>query len=110
MPEILVGGEFRIDALGLEDDADVAAQGSGLVNRVQASDGGAAGSRDHERGENSEQSSLAAAVWAKEAEEFGGANVEGDAVKRDAVLVAMHQVANGNDGLGREFGRLSGGG
>src|SRR5271170_5856207 len=26
MPEILVGGEFEVDALGLEDDADLAAQ------------------------------------------------------------------------------------
>ena len=100
MPEIFIGGEFRVDALGLENDADVAAKCFGLANRVQASDHGTAGSRHHERGKNAEQSCLAAAVRAKETEEFGRADVERDAVERDAILVAMHQVANGNDGLG----------
>src|ERR1019366_265758 len=110
MPEVFVGGEFRIDALGLEDDANVAAQGSGLANGVQARDGGAAGGRDHERGKNAEESGLAAAVRTEETEEFSGVNFERDAVERDAILVAMHQVANGNDGLGRAFGSLGGGG
>src|ERR1035437_3043596 len=110
MPEIFIRGELGIDALGLEDDANVAAPRSGLANRVQPSDHGAAGSRDHERGKNSEQSSLAAAVWTEETEEFGGANVERDAVERDAILVAMHEIVKGNDGLGRGFGSLGGGG
>src|ERR1035437_7625260 len=112
MPEIFIGGELGVDALGLEDDADVAAQGAGLANGVQAGDHGAAGSRNHERGKNSEQSGLAAAVRTEKTEEFGGANVERDAVERDAILVAMHEIANGNsnDGLGRGRGRLSGGG
>src|SRR5208337_1569847 len=42
MPEVLVGGELEVDALGLEDDADMAAQRSGLANGVEAGDGGAA--------------------------------------------------------------------
>ena len=42
MPEILVGGELGIDALRLEDNADVAAQRSGLANRVEAGNRGAA--------------------------------------------------------------------
>ena len=42
MPEVFVGGEFGIDALCLEDNADVAAERSGLVNGVEAGDGGAA--------------------------------------------------------------------
>src|ERR1035441_5484544 len=83
MPEVFVGGEFRIDALGLEDDANVAAQGSGLANGVQARDGGAAGGRDHERGKNAEESGLAAAVRTEETEEFSGVNFERDAVERD---------------------------
>ena len=108
MPEVFVGGEFGVNALGLEDDADVAAQGSGLPNSVEAGDRGAAGSRDHECGKNPEESGLAAAVWAEKAEEFGGTNVEGNAVKRSAVLIAMDEVANGNDGDGLAglFGRL----
>src|ERR1700679_72965 len=62
MPQVFIGREFGIDALCLEDYADVAAQGSGLANGVEAGDGGAARSRDHEGGKNSEQSGLAAAV------------------------------------------------
>ena len=66
MPEIFVGGELGIDALRLEDDADVAAQRSGLANGVEAGDGGAAGGGDHERGKNAEQRGLAAAVRAEQ--------------------------------------------
>src|ERR1700675_4415573 len=100
MTEVFVGGEFGVDALGLEDDADVAAQGSGLANGVEAGDRGAARSRDHECGKNAEKSGLAAAVRAEEPEEFGGAHVEGNAFERGAVLIAMDKVANGNDGGG----------
>lgn len=108
MPEVFVGGELWVNALGLEDDANVAAQGSGLVDGVKAGDRGAAGSGDHERGKNAEESGFAAAVRAEEAEEFGGANVEGDAVERGAVLIAMDETADGNYGLARMFSRLSG--
>ncbi len=99
MPEVFVGGELGVNALGLEDDADVAAQRSGLANGVEAGDRGAAGSGDHERGKDAEQSGLAAAVRAEQSEKFGGANVEGDAVEGGAILVAMDEVANGNDRL-----------
>src|SRR5580658_259373 len=54
MPEVFVGGELKVDALRLEDDSDVAAQGSGLADGVKAGDHGAAGSRNHERGKNAE--------------------------------------------------------
>jgi hypothetical protein len=42
MPEVLVGRELEVNALRLEDDADVAAQGSGLANGVEAGNHGAA--------------------------------------------------------------------
>ena len=108
MPEVFVGGEFGINALGLEDDADVATKGSGLANGVEAGDRSAARGRDHECGKNPEESSLAAAVRSEKAEEFGGAHVEGNAFERGAVLIAMDEVANGNDGDGLAgwFGRL----
>jgi hypothetical protein len=110
MPEIFVGGELGVDALGLENDTDVAAKRSGLANRVEARDHGAAGSRNHEGGKNAEESGFSAAVRTEETEKFGGANFERNAVERDAVLVAMHEVVNGNDGLGGGFGSLSGDG
>ncbi len=94
MPEVFVGGEFEIDARGLEDDPDVAAERSGLANGVQAGDGGAAGSGHHKGGKNAEESGLAAAVRAEKAEKLGGVNVEGDAVERAAVLITVDEVAN----------------
>src|SRR5208282_2866755 len=109
MPEVFVGRELGINALGLEDDTDVAAQGPRLADGIEAGDGGAPGRGDHERGENAEQGGFAAAVRPQQTKKLGGANVEGDAVERGAILVTMDKVANRNDGLGRVFGRLGGG-
>src|ERR1700690_1709099 len=72
MPEVFVGGQLCVDALRLKDDADVPAQCPGLADGVDARDRGAAGSGDHERGKNPEQSRLAPAVRAGPAKEFGG--------------------------------------
>lgn len=107
MPEVLVGGEFGIDALRLKDDTDVAAQGSGLANGVDADDGGAARGWDHECGKDPKQSGLTAAVRAEESEEFGGANVKRDALERGAILIAMDDVSDGNDWLVCGFGGLN---
>src|SRR5258708_19232060 len=54
MPEVFVGSEFGVNALSLEDDADMAAQGSGLANRVEAGEPRAPGSWDHSRRKNAE--------------------------------------------------------
>ncbi len=54
MPEVLVGGQLEVDALRLKDDADMAAQCSGLANGVKAGNRGAAGRGNHERGKNAE--------------------------------------------------------
>jgi hypothetical protein len=111
MPEIFVGRELGIDALGLKDDANVAAQRTGLANGVKPGDHSAAGSRNHERGKNAEESSFTAAIRAEQTEKFSWANFKRDAVQSGAVMIAMHEVANGNgdDGLARALGRLGGG-
>src|SRR5208283_4301867 len=111
MPEVFVGGQLGVDTLGLEDNADVAAQGSGLADGVEAGDRGAARGRDHERRKNAEESSFAAAVGAEQPEEFSRANFKGNAVERGAVLIAMHQIANSNNGdrLAGARSRLGGG-
>jgi hypothetical protein len=106
VPEVFVGGELEVDALRLKNDTDVAAQGSGLTNGIEAGDHGAARSGDHERGKNSKESCLAAAVWAEQSKKLGRADIERDAVKRGALLVAMDKIANGNNGLARSFDRL----
>ena len=41
MPEILVGGEFEVDALRLKDHADLAAQARRFLRRIAAHNGGA---------------------------------------------------------------------
>ena len=109
MPEILIGGELGIDTLGLKDDSDASTQSSGLAHGVEAGNRGAAGSRHHERRKNAKQSCLAAAVRPEQTKKLGGANVERDAVEGGAVLVAMDEVANGNDGLACGLSRLGGG-
>ena len=53
----------------------------------------------HEGGENTEQGGLAAAVGAEQSEEFGGADVEGNAVEGGAILVAVNEILNGDDGV-----------
>src|SRR3982074_1805771 len=109
MPKVFVGGEFGVDALGLEDDADVAAQRSGLADGVEAGDRGTAGGGHHKRRKDAEEGSLAAAVRAEKAEQFSGANVERDALKCGAVLIAMDEIANGNYWMAGRFGMLGGG-
>ena len=104
MPEIFVGGEFQVDALGLKDHADLAPQARRFLRGVAAHDGGASGGRKHQGGKNPEERGLAAAVGAEQAEQFRGAHVERNAVQSGAVAVAMHQVLYGNDGLD---GRMS---
>ena len=98
MPQVFAGGEFGIDALGLKDDADVAAEGSGLVNGVEAGDGCAARSGDHQCGQNPEKRGLAAAVRTKQTEKLGGQDIKRNTIERAAVGVTVNQVADLNDG------------
>ena len=98
MPQILGGRELDVDALGLEDDADLAAQAAGSCAASQPMIGGAAAAGNHQRGENAKQRGLAAAIGPEQAEQFCGAHVEGDAVQRGAVPIAMDQILYGNNG------------
>ena len=108
MPEIFIGRELGVDALRLENDANVTAKRARLADGVESGDGRAAGSRDHQCGEDAEESGLAAAVGAKQSEEFGGANVERDAVEGGAILITVHQIADGDDRFACVLGRLDG--
>ena len=100
MPEVFVGGEFGVDALGLEYDTDLTADGARIVSGIAAHDLGATGRGDHQSRQDAEKSRLSAAVGPEESEEFGRADVEGDAVERGSTFVAMDQILNGNDRLG----------
>ena len=98
MPEILVGGEFEVDALGLKDHADLATQTRRLARGIATHDGSAPRGRKHKSGKNAEECGLAAAVGAEQSEQFRRTHVEGNAIQSRAVAVAMHQVLDGNDG------------
>ena len=109
MPEILASGQLGVDALRLEHDADAAAQRSGFADGVKAGDHRRARRGHHERGKNAEERRFAAAVGAEQAKEFCWTNVERNAVERGAVLVAVNQIANLNDGRARRLGESFGG-
>ena len=97
MPEILIGGQFRIDALGLENDADLAAKAGGILRRVAAHNESAPAGGNHQRGKNAEERRLTAAVWTEQSEQFCGTNIEGNAIQSRAGLVFVDEVLNGND-------------
>ena len=65
MPEILVGSQLFVDALRLEDNADLPTDGGGILGCVKTHDQGAAGGRHHQCRKNAEQGGLAAAVGAE---------------------------------------------
>src|SRR6266536_2082284 len=89
MPEVFVSGEFRIYALCLEDDADVAPKRVRLANRIQTHNRSRARGGHHQGRKNPEQSGLAAAIWAEQAEQLRGTNVKGNQVERRSVLIAV---------------------
>src|SRR5579862_6341429 len=98
VPQILVGGKFGIDALRLEDDADLAPQTGWILRRIAAHHEGAAGGGNHQGGKNPKQRGLAAAVGTEQAEQFRRTHVERDAVERGAIFVAVNEILYGNDG------------
>src|SRR5579863_4227184 len=100
MPKILVCRELDVDALRLKNYADLPPQACWILRRIAAHDGGAPCGREHQSGKNPEEGGLAAAIWTQQAEQFRGTYVEGNAVQSRAVLIAMHQVLDRNDGLG----------
>src|SRR5215472_1975954 len=97
MPEIFIGSELRIDALRLEYDADLAAEGGGILGGVEAHHQSSPGGRNHQRRENTEKRGFAAAVRTEKAEKFRGVDIEGNAVQGRAGFVFVDEILNGND-------------
>ena len=54
MPQILVSGQFGVDALGLKNHADLTPQTRRFLRRIASHDYGASGSRNHESRKNPE--------------------------------------------------------
>src|SRR6266576_200740 len=103
VPEILVGGQFFIDALCLKNYADLAAHCGRILRGIGVCNQGSTGGGNHEGGENSEKRGLAAAIGPQQAEEFGGANVERDVVERRTTVIAVDDVLDRNDWKGERF-------
>jgi hypothetical protein len=75
---------------------------AGGITGIEAHDHGAAPSA-HQSRKNSEQGSLAAAVWPEQAEEFGRANIKRNVVESCPALVAVHDVLHRDDGSSDGF-------
>jgi hypothetical protein len=94
MPEILGGGQLYVDALGLEDHTDLAAQAVGVAGNIKSHDLGVSTNWNHQSGEDAKQRRLSAAIRSQQSEEFGLTHIEGDTVQRGAITIMMHDISN----------------
>ena len=90
--QVLFRRKLDVDALRLEDHADVAAHQRRLARHIVPHDQRASARGQHQGRENAEGGGFAAAVGAKQAEDLGGAHIEGNAGQRHAVSVLMAQI------------------
>ena len=77
--QVLADREGLVEALGLEDDADLAADLRGIAGDIEAGDDGAAFGGHHHGRKDAEDGGLAAAVGTEQAEDFTLLNFERDA-------------------------------
>ena len=94
MPQVLGGSKLHIDALGLEDYSDLAAQSGGVFRYVKSFYYGAAAIRHHQCRKNTKHCGLAAAVGSEQSKQLCMTHVERDSVQRGAASIAMHQILN----------------
>src|SRR5580658_3376695 len=97
LAEVFFGGELFIEAGGLEDDADVAADFVAVLGEIEAEDFDGARRRGNEGAENSEEGGFAAAVGAEEAEDFAGVHAQGEIRERGMFAVRVVEVLNIDD-------------
>ena len=103
--QVFFGRQLDVDALRLEDHADVAAHQRGFARDIVAHDQRAPAGGQHQGRENAEGRGLAAAVGTQQAEDLGRPHVERNPGQRDAISVLMAQVLQLNrwrrNGVGR---------
>jgi hypothetical protein len=97
MPEILGRSELHIDALGLEDHTDLAAQTVGVPGNIKSHDLGSPAYRNHQGGQDAKQRRLSTAIRSQQSEEFGLMHIEGDTVQRGAITITMHDILHRNN-------------
>src|SRR6185312_4263789 len=98
MHEVLGGRKLHVHALRLEDDTDASAHLVWLHHGIKAENARASAAWDHERAQYAEKRGFAAAIRSKKSKNFRGPNVKGDAVQRDAIVIAVPQRLNLNSG------------
>src|SRR5579872_407356 len=105
MPKVLSGGQLHVDALRLENHANLSSQIIRVTSDIKTHNRSVPAYRNHQRGEDAKQRGLTAAVGSKQSEKFGVTNVEGCAVESCAVAITMHDILHRDDGrFGRGFG------
>ena len=95
--QVLFRCELDVDALLLEDDADLAANFAGFFGDIVSHDERAAAGGNHQCREDAKGRSLAASVGAEQSKDLRRANLKRNACQRCALAVLMAQVLQLND-------------
>ena len=72
MPKILIGRELQVDALRLKNHADLPPHARRFLRRIATHDSRASGARNHQRGKNSKERGLPAAIRAEQPNNSAG--------------------------------------
>src|SRR6266568_1206652 len=112
MPQIFRRRQFQVNALRLEDHADLSPQPAGISGSIVSENDSSPAYRNHQRGKDAEHRRLATAVLTEQAEQFRRADIEGDSVQRRAFSITVHEVPHRNDrgsfrfylGIGPNYG------
>ena len=99
MAEVFGGGELFVEAGGLEDDADLLADGFALGFQIEAEEGNFSIADGDEGGEDSEEGGFTAAVGPEESEDFTGLDGEVQIIDGDSVAVGVGEVFDLEDGF-----------
>src|SRR5947207_13454218 len=98
MPQVLRRRELQVNALRLKNNSDFPPHAHRISHDIMPHQRGGTVRWQHQRGKDSEERGLAAAVRTKQSENFSRPDVKADTVERSAVAIAMLQTADLNYG------------
>src|SRR5689334_16117463 len=98
MRQVFLRGELPIEARRLKDNADLLANLIARKRDVAAQHSNMPRRNGDERGKDAEEGRLAAAVGAKEAEDFGRVDDQRKVSQRGAIIVSMRKMRDFDDG------------
>src|SRR5438132_6246402 len=94
MDQVLIDGEFAVDAGMLKDHADPSAQFDGIAAQIVSEDAAVARLQRCQGRQQFEQGSLATAVRSEEAEDFAPLNRKAQVVECSPFLIAEADLGN----------------